>query len=266
MPRLLLVTLLLGIAVVPADALTLEEAKALFADANQAFQDGNEAAASDPGRAREHYRSAALRYERLIEEGSVSNGKLYYNLGNAYFRTGEIGRAILNYRRAQRLRPGDDNLRRNLTYARSQRLDRIEESSSGQALRTLLFWHYDLSPSTRWSVFVAAWLLLWGLAALRLKRRTAAPTFAIVAAAVVAFAFGGSLAAESVDGSSHAGVITAFETVARKGDADSYAPAFEQALHEGVEFSLLEERRDWIQIELPDGRTAWIESSAAELL
>ena len=57
--------------------------------------------------------TAAGLYERIIREGGISNGYLYYNLGNCYLVQGEIGKAILNYRRAERLIPGFGNLREN---------------------------------------------------------------------------------------------------------------------------------------------------------
>ncbi len=266
MRRLLILASLLALGLAQAAALTQAEAKALFAEANESFQAGNEAAAGDPSSAHQHYRGAALRYERLIDEGGLANGKLYYNLGNAYFRMGDIGRAILNYRRALRLRPGDENIRRNLDYARSQRLDRIEDSSSDQALHTLLFWHYDLSPSTRWTLFAVAWIAVWGLAAMRLKRPRFVSSAVLAVVGFIAVALGTSVAASSFGATDNAGVITELETVARKGDARSYAPAFEQPLHAGLEFKLLEARRDWLHVELPDGRTAWVEASAAELL
>ena len=84
-----------------------------------------------------------------MREGGIENGKLYYNLGNVYFRMNDIGRAILNYRRAESYIPNDPNLHQNLSYARSRRLDEIEERQKTKVLRTLFFWHYDLSGWTR---------------------------------------------------------------------------------------------------------------------
>jgi SH3-like domain-containing protein len=62
------------------------------------------------------------------------------------------------------------------------------------------------------------------------------------------------------------GVITTDSVEARKGPAYAYAPAFGQALHDGLEFTVIEERDRWIQIELADGRRCWIPQSQASLL
>ena len=62
------------------------------------------------------------------------------------------------------------------------------------------------------------------------------------------------------------GVITTNSVEARKGPAYAYAPAFDQALHDGLEFTLIDERDTWIQIELADGRRCWIPQSQASLI
>ena len=62
------------------------------------------------------------------------------------------------------------------------------------------------------------------------------------------------------------GVIITDSVEARKGPAYAYAPAFVQALHDGLEFKLIEERGAWIQIELTDGRRCWIPKNQASQL
>ena len=62
------------------------------------------------------------------------------------------------------------------------------------------------------------------------------------------------------------GVIITDSVKARKGPAYAYAPAFVQALHDGLEFKLIEERGAWMQIELTDGRRCWIPKNQASRL
>ena len=64
-------------------------------------------------------------YEAIVHEGFVS-GELYYNLGNAYYKTGDLGKAILNFERALRFMPNDDDLKHNLQLANLMIVDRIE--------------------------------------------------------------------------------------------------------------------------------------------
>jgi uncharacterized protein YgiM (DUF1202 family) len=62
------------------------------------------------------------------------------------------------------------------------------------------------------------------------------------------------------------GVLMTADVVVRKGNGDAYEPQFKEALGEGVEFILREERPGWLKIQLPDGNTGWIRNDQAELL
>ena len=65
------------------------------------------------------YAQAAQAYQQLVNQG-YGDGALFYNLGNAHFKQGDYGRAILNYRRAQQLAPRDPDIETNLALARAQ--------------------------------------------------------------------------------------------------------------------------------------------------
>lgn len=259
--------LALGWAAAAAAKIPHDEAVSVFEEANQLFRQANEAVVNNPGEAYELYRRAALRYERLIDEGGVENGRLYYNLGNAYFRMDDLGRAILSYRRAELFLPGDADLMANLASARNRRMDRFELDTSAKAMRTLLFWHYDLSFGLRRLLLAIFSALFWGLAAWGVWRGSQAPRGALMATGVLAAAMAVSLGAEAFSAASaEGGVVTSPETVARKGDGETYEPAFTEPLHAGAEFRLLEERADWYRGELPDGRAFWIPARDAELV
>ncbi|RKY48241.1 MAG: hypothetical protein DRP91_06265, partial [Candidatus Neomarinimicrobiota bacterium] len=75
----------------------------LFEKANEKYLNGD-------------YRGAIELYEKILKEGYESD-RVYYNLGNAYYRVGELGRAILFYEKALKLNPGDENVRFNLRLA-----------------------------------------------------------------------------------------------------------------------------------------------------
>ena len=95
-----------------------------FTLANLAFRQANES--PDRAQSEELYSKAIAHYTTIIEDGGVKNGKLYYNIGNAYLLKGDIGKAIVNYRRGLELLPGDYQIEKNLEYARTQRADEIE--------------------------------------------------------------------------------------------------------------------------------------------
>lgn len=63
------------------------------------------------------YAAAIGNYRKLIDKGAAS-GKVHFNLGNAYLRHGELGRAIAHFRRGRNLLPRDEDIRANLTFAR----------------------------------------------------------------------------------------------------------------------------------------------------
>jgi tetratricopeptide (TPR) repeat protein len=103
-------------------ALSTEQIHSLFDSANQAFRQAN-SLSDNPDEARRLYGEAILNYEKIISDGEVKNPKLYYNLANAYFLSGDIGHAILNYRRAESLDKTDTNIQKNLAFARSRRVN-----------------------------------------------------------------------------------------------------------------------------------------------
>ena len=127
-----LALLLLLIATPLAAQLTPEEASQTFAEANAEYQAGESFKELDPATAHEHYLRAALRYERLIRDGDLENGRLYFNWANSLLGAGDYGRAILNYRRALLFLPGDELIERNLTLARRQRATNLGVNGTTQ--------------------------------------------------------------------------------------------------------------------------------------
>ncbi len=248
-----------------AGALSDEELARHLESAEQAFRRGVELEETSPARAREEYERALLYYERLVRDDGVRNGRLYYNIGNTYFRLGEIGRAILNYKRAARYMPRDENVRANLEYARSRRIDRVELEESERIFKTLFFLHYDVPLGIKIAIFTILFALVWIAAAFRLFIDLPALRTLIIVTAVVSGLFFASIAVESIGAARNPeGVVTAREVVARKGDAETYQPSFTEPLHAGTEFVLIEERSGWFHIELEDGSRCWIPARTGE--
>lgn len=248
-----------------ADSLTEKELRRHLESAEDAFRLGIELERTSPDVAREHYERALLHYERLVREDGVRNGKLYYNIGNAYFRLGDIGRAILNYERAALYMPREENIRANLEYARSRRIDRVELEESERIFKTLFFLHYDVTMRIKFIIFASVFALLWIFASLRLFLAIPALRTLIIISSVLSGIFIVSITVESVDSVRNPeGVVTAREVIARKGDAETYQQSFTEPLHSGTEYVLIEERSGWLHIELEDGSNCWIPSQAGE--
>ncbi len=222
---------------------------------------------SDPDSARYYYMKSIMHYRWIVEEGGIDNGKLYYNIGNAYFRLGDVGRAILNYRRASLYIPGDQNLKTNLDYARSRKVDRAESRESTKIFRTLFFLHYDIPFQLRGMISTVSFALIWILAAVHLFLKRSWIKISLIVVVVVCVLFLASVTVEMIDRSQNpAGVIVAGEIVARKGDARTYQPSFTEPLHSGTEFTLVERRGDWWHIQLVNGEKCWIPSEGGELV
>ena len=192
-----------------ADSLSEEELGHHLESAEQAFRLGVELDETSPESAREQYERALLHYERLVRDDGVRNGKLYYNIGNTYFRLGDIGRAILSYERAALYMPRDGNVRANLEYARSRRIDRVELEESERIFKTLFFLHYDVPLRTKLFIFTALFAFLWIFAAFRLFLDLPALRAMIIIPAVVSGLFLVSIVVESVDAARNPeGVVT----------------------------------------------------------
>lgn len=260
--------LAVGLALTSAVAAMDEKEKSLlFKEGDELFRQANETVGKDPEAAKALYGKAKMRFERIVGEGGVHNGMLYYNIGNTYFRMEDLGRAILNYRRAAMYIPNDVNLRQNLEYARSKCLDKIEVRQKTRILNTLFFWHYDISSKTRAVLFMTFFLAVWAFAAVRIFVRKPWIGWVIGTSAIVAVLLLGSVAVEEWLAYAYkSGVVVSPDVVARKGDSETYERSFVEPLHAGTEFDVVEQRPDWYQIELVDGRRCWVPSRSVELI
>lgn len=230
-----------------------------------------------PQQARQLFRSAAQRLKSIVAAGVV-NGRLEYNLGNCYLQAGEVGRAILHYRRAQRLVPGDDLLRNNLAVARSRCLTHVEPMRRRAVLESVFFWHYRTSIESRMRAALVAYVAFWAsLLAWSIWRsptgsaaiRNGHGSFLVAAlvCAVVATASGLSAGISHwADRNAPGGVITAMDVSVYKGPGETYQRQFQEPLQPGVEFALRERRGDWWRIELADGKSGWVQAERAELI
>ncbi len=198
----------------------------------------------DAAKTQAQYRESAALLESVLADG-YRNGAVYYNLGNAYFRAKDFGRAIAAYRKAKPYRPRDPYLEANLRQALSVAPGHLTEPPRPWWSH-VLFWSGWLSfPEKAYASFGA--FLLASAAAmagllLRWPRAYWISTALVVAGAVLGLDAG--LAYADIAWSRH-GVVTG-ETIARKGIGKEYEAAFDQPLKDGAEFTILSENGDWI--------------------
>jgi hypothetical protein len=266
---ILVVTVVLGALWPASDAraeLTDQQQIAILSEAQKQYDQGIGLRRSNPERARQAFAESAARFRQLIDSG-IRNGPLHYNLANAYLQAGDLGRAILHYREAFRFMPGDPRLEHNLEYARSLRADQITPSGERALLDTLLAWHSDTPRSVRLGVAVVAWLVFWIALFVLLFRPAGGWRWLASIAAAVWLLAGTSVAVDLMVGEGvREGVLISDDVVVRKGNGLGFEPQFEQPLNSGVEFEVLDERGDWLNIELVNGKTGWIAAEQAALI
>lgn len=265
----LMICLLIGLSVLHGRTIakmTDEQAAHAFMQANQSFSQANSADTTD--RARVLYLEAAAGYEKIVAEGNIHNAKLYYNLANSYLLADDLGRAILNYRRAQMLDSANPDIHKNLNFARSKRADQFAVTTQKKVVRRLFFWHYDVSMQTRFVLggLCITILCLWLIVRLWVVKWPAVVPVCIVML-IGAVAMTASVAVEQYGRAAHrSGVIVSAAVTARQGDSDNYPKSFSEPLHAGVEFDVLEQRGDWFHIRLTNDQDTWIPIQSAELI
>ena len=209
------------------------------------------------------FAEAAATYEKILQSKAVSPA-LYFNYGNAEFKSGNFGRAIAAYRQAALLTPRDAEVRANLEFARNQvqgptlRESRWSRTAGWLGLLTLNEWT-GLAAAALWLTFAL-------LAALQIRPvlKTALRGFVLGAVAVTLL----SCAGLGVDAAIHYGrqtaVIVAPEVTARSGPFDEAQSAF--AAHNGAELVVLDHRDNWLQVTDGSGRIGWLQSRQVETL
>lgn len=223
-----------------------------------------EALASDDSlESLEFFFRAAVLWEEAVEKWKLDNGYIFYNIGNSWYKAEEIGKAIYYYRKAQLHIPGNDFLKANLNEARQSVSFFITEEEVNPLFRTLFFFHYDFSRSSRFIFLSLSLFVLAVLGAITLFKRNRLIINSISLVSVISLIFIISLILSSL--SPDEGVVISSVT-ARKGDSHGFERSFTDDFPPGIEFSLLEERSGWFFIELRDGRTCWIPEESARII
>lgn len=208
---------------------------------------------------------SALNAFQAAGHGGIENAALYYNLGNANYRLGSLGRAVANYRRAQMLNPRDEDTRANLEFVRTMvgTRDTLAALGTESPADVPLKW---LSPKEVQAVFYAAYYLaalaFLGLLFLRGSTRRVS-LYALVAFAVIAVvSLSLSNHAQSRFRDSSGAVVINEEVDLRSGPGN----AFERiaTLRDGVEVRLKSRSAMWVEVELPTGEVGWLRDTDIE--
>lgn len=257
--RLLFVALALASLFLPAEfvncgyAATTEAHAALKASADSAYAKGD-------------YQQAIRDYEALLKQGE--SAELYYNLGNAYYRTDNITRAVINYERAQLLKPADRDIRFNLQMARTKVIDKITPVSemffvtwyrSLVNLNNIDGWAHIAVVSIILALILALVYLFASAVFLRKIGFIGGIVFLVLFLLSNLFAFQQRRILMNRTGA----VIIAPSVTVKKTPA---ANATDQGvLHEGTRVDIIDDTMtDWKEIRIADGNEGWVQTSQIE--
>lgn len=222
----------------------------LFIEGNQAYEEGR-------------YGDAIALYEQLLDGGRTRSA-VYYNLGNAYLRSGDLGHAIAAFLEASALNPRDQDTEANLTFARSLRKDALAAPEPSAVARTLFFWRYAFAPHEIVRACAVASALLFGLLiALWLRPAVEPLRWGASGVAIALLALLVALGATALFPRQVA-VVVPPEVEARSGNDPETVVRF--LLHSGAEVRALEARAGWVRIQLPDGEQGWLPREHVELI
>ncbi len=226
----------------------------LWDKANAAYTDGR-------------WQDAADGYEMIASLG-LESPQLYYNAGNAWFKTGNLGKAILNYERALKLDPSFSDARYNLEFASSRTQDRIEAVPEF-ILKTWTRKFCYILDSDAWAVIflvflalVCAAVLLFLLAPTVGWKRTGFIS-AIVGIILGGTALGFSLHQRNDYFLSDEAIVMK-PVISTKSSPDGTMDLF--ILHEGTKVRILDTVGEWVDIEISDGRQGWVRTSEIEII
>jgi tetratricopeptide (TPR) repeat protein len=212
--------------------------------------------------------SALTVYKQVTDQGYVSSA-LYFNIGNSYYRLGEIGKAILNYERGLKLDPSDEDIKYNLQIAQARIVDRIKYVPQ---IFLVEWWNSLLTflSVSAWAavviIFYISFLIFIGIYFLTKSGRLQRFSFYFgsmnfIALIFIVFLF---VARVNRETSKDYGVLVTDTITVKVSPDDKAQDAF--VIHEGLKFEIEDELQEWARIKLSDGKVGWLNKSAFELI
>lgn len=246
-----LVICFLAMMISPALVFAADSQQQLFEQANGLYAKGQ-------------YKQAVDAYNQIINTGYQS-AAVYFNLGNAHYKDGELPEAILNYEKAHRLAPGDDDINFNIRLANSKTVDKVDEAPEFFLSKWwkgfILNYAADgLATAAIVLAFIGSALLVWYFFALAggVKRFAffSSLVFFFVAIAVVVIA----ASQVSYFNSNRQAIVFTSSVDVKTSPAATVSTAF--VLHDGTKINVLGSNGGgWLKIKLANGNEGWIKTS-----
>jgi tetratricopeptide (TPR) repeat protein len=244
--------LLLGLLVFSREGFTSQAAASLYNQGNRFYS--------------QNQFDKAIDLYRQAEKSGVTNSNLYYNLGNACYKAGDPGRAVLYWLRAERLSPNDPDLKANLKLVSAQVSKALPVSSSNpiteffRALR-------DLGPSRGWGMLLS--VSIWGFwAALSLRiifgrsRIKTGLSILLATFIILVLVSGSGFLTRRHWEQEPAAVVIAKDLLAKSGPGAGFTGVFN--IPAGARILVKECRSGFCSIELPPGMVGWVDEKSIE--
>ncbi|MCB9185648.1 MAG: tetratricopeptide repeat protein [Flavobacteriales bacterium] len=221
---------------------------------------------ADQAYVNEQYTAAIQSYEQILSQEYVS-AEVHYNLGNAYFKMGKIAPSILNYERALKLAPNDEDIQFNLRLANLSVKDKVEEIPQ---LFFVRWWEQILKTFTvdgwAWSAVVALILSLAGLLLFRFSSEEGMRrlTFYTGIIALIWCVFSIYAAQTNYDHAVNDNRAVVFASTINAKSAPDKKGKDLFVIHEGLVVSVSDELNGWSRIKLTNGNVGWVPSEALE--
>lgn len=230
-----------------AESLTRDNGADAFFRANKEYHAGQKAIAEKrEHEAVEKFEHAVKLYEKLLDSDFI-NGQIYYNLGNAYYRLGMSGKAIIYYRRAERLLPRDADIKANINLLKRDFVDKASIRKLPEILKIVCFWYFflNLNEITSITIYMYLALMVSILSFVFIKIQWLRNIIIIFASCLLVLIISLGIKAYSQH-SIERGVVIADESKIRYGPGEEYEPRFE--IHEGAEVRIEEKKDRWYKV------------------
>jgi tetratricopeptide (TPR) repeat protein len=211
---------------------------------------------------------AVAKYRGIVEQG-IENGAVYYNMGNAFFKNGKLGEAILAYERALKYLPRDGDIRANLEFARllSVKKEDKQKRFNFSALFERFLKTFSVNEWTLSFETVYALLFFSAIIAVFAEReRIKKTTVRVLVITLPVWFLTGSFMGIRIYWAAFRKEAVAIENNIKvhSGPAENYTLLL--SVPEGTKMLIRQQREQWLQVTLPNGYSGWVNTRSVGII
>ena len=208
------------------------------------------------------YKAAVSLYEELIKEG-YSSYQLYYNLGNSYYKNGELGRAIHAYEIARKIEPDEEDVKINLGIANSKTIDKIDtkENFFITAVKSNILHYFTTSTWAWFTIFsllisCSAFFVFYVFSSGLVKRIALSCSLAALFLFILTYFLGNSALQAKLENKFAIVLVKEIKIM----NEPTMTATTKFRLHEGTKVRVVENNGNWLLIKLENGNEGWLKT------